>query len=74
MIWIRLGHSEGGVWSALRVHPRMPNFVGTTRQSGPIPTMAIVSARAGMTDMLVSVVDAALVDIDRAESVLNTAI
>lgn len=43
-------------------------------QSGPIPTMAIVSARAGMTDMLVSVVDAALVDIDRAESVLNNAI
>ena len=42
--------------------------------SGPIPTMAVVSARAGMTDMLVSVVDAALSDIDGAETALNDAV
>jgi hypothetical protein len=30
------------------------------RPSGPIPTMAVVSARGGMTDQLVAVVDSAL--------------
>jgi aspartokinase/homoserine dehydrogenase 1 len=44
------------------------------RHSGPIPTMAIVSARAGMTDMLVAVVESALSDIDRAESALDDAV
>ena len=47
---------------------------GGLRHSGPIPTMAIVSARAGMTDMLVAVVESALSDIDRAESALNDAV
>lgn len=42
--------------------------------SGPIPTMAVVSARAGMTDMLVAVVDAALSDIEGAERALDDAI
>eukprot|EP00980_Cylindrotheca_fusiformis_P005329 scaffold1138_cov128-Cylindrotheca_fusiformis.AAC.11 len=42
--------------------------------SGAIPTMAIVSARGGMTDQLVKVVDSALVDFEEAKSVLNAAV
>lgn len=42
--------------------------------SGPIPTMAIVSARGGMTDQLVAVVDSALQDIHQAETVLDRAL
>ncbi|KAL7550821.1 hypothetical protein ACHAWF_014031, partial [Thalassiosira exigua] len=45
-----------------------------TRPSGPIPTLAVVSARAGMTDRLVAVVDSALSDMDRAESELASAV
>jgi len=39
-----------------------------------VPTMAIVSARGGMTDLLVGVVDSALVDLKAAETVLNEAV
>jgi len=42
--------------------------------SGPIPTMAIVSARGGMTDQLVAVVDSALQDIHQAEISLDLAL
>jgi len=42
--------------------------------SGPIPTMAIVSARGGMTDLLVDVVSSALDDISQAESRLQSAL
>jgi aspartokinase/homoserine dehydrogenase 1 len=42
--------------------------------SGPIPTMAIVSARGGMTDQLVAVVDSALQDIHQAETELDRAL
>ena len=42
--------------------------------SGPIPTMAIVSARGGMTDLLVAVVDSALQDINQAELELDRAL
>jgi len=41
---------------------------------GAVPTMAIVSARGGMTDLLVKVVDSALVDLDIAKTVLMEAI
>jgi len=41
---------------------------------GAVPTMAVVSARGGMTDLLVGVVDSALVDIEAAETVLNEAV
>mmetsp|Transcript_35122 Transcript_35122/g.52428 ORF Transcript_35122/g.52428 Transcript_35122/m.52428 type:complete len:963 (-) Transcript_35122:171-3059(-) len=41
---------------------------------GPIPTMAVVSARGGMTDQLVKVMDSALVDFEEAKSVLSTAV
>jgi aspartokinase/homoserine dehydrogenase 1 len=41
---------------------------------GAVPTMAIVSARGGMTDLLVKVVDSALVDFKAAETVLNEAV
>mmetsp|Transcript_39217 Transcript_39217/g.94377 ORF Transcript_39217/g.94377 Transcript_39217/m.94377 type:complete len:1007 (-) Transcript_39217:293-3313(-) len=44
------------------------------RHSGPIPTMAVVSARGGMTDQLVAVVDSALQDIHRAEAELDRAL
>jgi len=43
-------------------------------ESGPIPTMAIVSARGGMTDQLVDVVDSALQDIHQAEISLDLAL
>jgi aspartokinase/homoserine dehydrogenase 1 len=39
-----------------------------------VPTMAIVSARGGMTDLLVQVVDSALVDFEEAKKVLNEAV
>jgi aspartokinase/homoserine dehydrogenase 1 len=39
-----------------------------------VPTMAIVSARAGMTDLLVKVVDSALTDFDDAKKVLQDAV
>lgn len=42
--------------------------------SGPIPTMAVVSARGGMTDQLVAVVDSALQDISAAEIALDEAL
>eukprot|EP00970_Alexandrium_tamarense_P001563 scaffold167_cov191-Alexandrium_tamarense.AAC.3 len=44
------------------------------QHSGPIPTMAIVSARAGMTDQLVAVVSSALQDITQAETELSKAL
>ena len=44
------------------------------QHSGPIPTMAIVSARGGMTDELVAVVDSALEDMAGAESALSRAL
>ncbi len=47
---------------------------GEVEHSGPIPTMAIVSARGGMTDQLVAVVDSALQDIHQAETVLDRAL
>jgi len=42
--------------------------------SGAVPTMAVVSAREGMTDQLVKVVDSALVDFELAKKVLNEAV
>ena len=42
--------------------------------SGSIPTMAIVSARGGMTDLLVKVVDSALLDYEQAEKAANEAV
>ncbi|KAL7521349.1 hypothetical protein ACHAWX_006068 [Stephanocyclus meneghinianus] len=42
--------------------------------SGPIPTMAVVSARGGMTDLLVDVVSSALDDISQAKSRLQSAL
>lgn len=47
---------------------------GCREHSGPIPTMAIVSARGGMTDQLVAVVDSALQDIHQAEMELDRAL
>jgi len=47
---------------------------GEQQHSGPIPTMAVVSARAGMTDKLVAVVDSALLDMSAAESELTKAV
>lgn len=45
------------------------------RSSGSaVPTMAIVSARGGMTDLLVKVVDSALIDFEEAKNVLNEAV
>ena len=44
------------------------------RGSGCIPTMAVVSAMGGMTDLLISVVNAALKDIKSAEENLNVAV
>lgn len=44
------------------------------RGNGTIPTMAIVSARGGMTDLLVEVVDSALVDFEKAHDILEEAI
>jgi len=41
---------------------------------GAVPTMAVVSARGGMTDLLVGVVDSALVDLKAAETVLSEAV
>jgi aspartokinase/homoserine dehydrogenase 1 len=40
----------------------------------PTPTMAIVSARGGMTDLLVKVVDCALVDFQQAQIALDEAV
>lgn len=42
--------------------------------SGPIPTLAVVSARGGMTDQLVAVVDSALQDMTAAEAALDEAL
>ncbi|KAL7498341.1 hypothetical protein ACHAWT_009389 [Skeletonema menzelii] len=47
---------------------------GEEHHSGPIPTMAVVSARGGMTDQLVAVVDSALLDMNAAESALTLAV
>lgn len=44
------------------------------RGDAPIPTMAIVSARGGMTDLLVKVVDSALVDFEQANVALEEAV
>ena len=44
------------------------------RGEGSIPTMAIVSARGGMTDLLVKVVDSALQDFDAAKIALQEAV
>jgi aspartokinase/homoserine dehydrogenase 1 len=44
------------------------------RGSGSIPTMAVVSARGGMTDLLVKVVDSALVDFEEAKANLENAV
>ena len=40
----------------------------------PVPTMAVVSARGGMTDLLVKVVDSALVNFDEAKVALQEAV
>jgi aspartokinase/homoserine dehydrogenase 1 len=44
------------------------------RGDGAVPTMAVVSARAGMTDLLVKVVDSALSDFDQATQDLEQAV
>jgi len=44
------------------------------RGEGTIPTMAIVSARGGMTDFLVKAVDSAVVDFEQASKVLEEAV
>jgi len=44
------------------------------RGDGAIPTMAIVSARGGMTDLLVSVVDSALINFEKATSILEDSV
>jgi aspartokinase/homoserine dehydrogenase 1 len=44
------------------------------RGEGPIPTMAIVSAMGGMTDLLIKVVDSALTDFGQAQSDLEAAV
>jgi len=44
------------------------------RGNGTIPTMAVVSARGGMTDLLVKVVDSALVDSELASVALAEAV
>ena len=44
------------------------------QSDGAVPTMAIVSAMGGMTDLLVKVVDSALVDIDQAKVDLDAAV
>ena len=44
------------------------------RGNGPVPTMAVVSARGGMTDLLVKVVDSAVVDFDQATKDLEHAV
>lgn len=45
-----------------------------TNGSDKIPTMAIVSARAGVTDQLVQVVDSALTQLEAAEKALEEAV
>jgi aspartokinase/homoserine dehydrogenase 1 len=47
---------------------------GRGGDSVAIPTMAVVSARGGMTDRLVKVVDSALVNYDEAKKVLTEAV
>ena len=44
------------------------------RSAGAVPTMAVVSAMGGMTDLLIKVVDSALVNFDDAKADLETAI
>ncbi|KAG7374578.1 bifunctional aspartokinase/homoserine dehydrogenase II [Nitzschia inconspicua] len=44
------------------------------REHGTIPTMAIVSARGGMTDLLVKVVDSALLNFEQAIVALQEAV
>ena len=44
------------------------------RGDGSIPTMAVVSARGGMTDLLVQVVETAIVDFDKAKNLLEEAV
>jgi len=44
------------------------------RDNGVIPTMAIVSAKGGMTDLLVQVVDNALLDMNQAQVALQEAV
>mmetsp|Transcript_18965 Transcript_18965/g.28111 ORF Transcript_18965/g.28111 Transcript_18965/m.28111 type:complete len:948 (+) Transcript_18965:74-2917(+) len=44
------------------------------RGEGAIPTMAVVSARGGMTDLLVSVVDSAVQNFDEATRILEDAV
>lgn len=64
--------------SSGRLMPRSENGDDEQQQqqqhSGPIPTMAVVSARGGMTDQLVAVVDSALQDMKSAESDLTKAL
>ncbi len=61
--------------SSGRLMPRNENGDDEQQQhSGPIPTMAVVSARGGMTDQLVAVVDSALQDMKSAESDLTKAL
>eukprot|EP00956_Cyclotella_meneghiniana_P044395 scaffold316488_cov106-Cyclotella_meneghiniana.AAC.1 len=49
-------------------------LLSESTQRGPIPTMAIVSARGGMTDLLVKVVSSALSDMSQAELDLENAL
>eukprot|EP00617_Octactis_speculum_P019226 CAMPEP_0185772004 /NCGR_PEP_ID=MMETSP1174-20130828/66413_1 /TAXON_ID=35687 /ORGANISM="Dictyocha speculum, Strain CCMP1381" /LENGTH=911 /DNA_ID=CAMNT_0028458057 /DNA_START=274 /DNA_END=3009 /DNA_ORIENTATION=+ len=44
------------------------------RGEGGIPTMSIVSAMGGMTDLLIKVVESALVDLDQAKTDLDFAV
>ena len=47
---------------------------GQNGEGGGIPTMAIVSARGGMTDLLVKVVDTALLDFEAANDAIDEAV
>ena len=51
-----------------------PNNQMIDASSTTIPTMAVVSARGGMTDLLVQVVDSALVNVQDAETALAKAV
>jgi len=47
---------------------------GRPNSEGAIPTMGVVSARGGMTDLLVKVVDSALQDFEQAKIALDEAV
>jgi aspartokinase/homoserine dehydrogenase 1 len=49
-------------------------LISESQNGGAVPTMAVVSARGGMTDLLVQVVDSALENLEAAETALNEAV